>query len=33
MIPKDKAQDLFDKMHFAMPHQSTTNAQSYLRIK
>ena len=31
--PKEKAQELFDKMYSAMPHQSTTNAQTYIIAK
>ena len=33
MTPKEKAQDLFDKMHWSMPHPSTTNAETYIISK
>jgi hypothetical protein len=33
MTSKEKAQELFDKMHWAMPHQSTTNAETYIISK
>ena len=33
MTPKEKAQELFDKMHWAMPHPSTTNAETYIISK
>jgi hypothetical protein len=33
MTPKEKAEDLFDKMHWSMPHPSTTNAETYIISK
>jgi hypothetical protein len=33
MTPKEKANDLFDKMHWSMPHPSTTNAETYIISK
>ena len=33
MTPKEKAKDLFDKMHRSMPHPSTTNAETYIISK
>jgi len=33
MTPKEKAEELFDKMHWAMPHPSTTNAETYIISK
>jgi hypothetical protein len=33
MTPKEKAIELFDKMHWAMPHPSTTNAEIYIISK
>jgi len=33
MTPKEKAQELFDKIHWAMPHPSTTNAETYIISK
>jgi len=33
MTPKEKANNLFDKMHWSMPHPSTTNAETYIISK